>query len=341
MPTIHVTPLPEKTTWQEFELLTLHGMQLKWESPMLQGEGRPGQRQDGVDISGLDYLGRPVAIQCKKFKDTLKLDVVKKEIQLAESFVGKLSCLYIATSADRDAKLQREVRVLSEERVKKDKFGVGLIYWDDIFTGLLMDQGVLCSHFPYLKYPEIESKLSSNANQIAALTLGYYGRFLWRYLELMFGEFGWMAGQDPEESRTVIRIVRNNCTIATKDVETEIFKWTTDIETQIFDATPNWDKIKVLARRVEDRVKNISFMNADQCISDFLELGMSIGFLGWVEEDFSGENAKEISKKMMKNIPSSVAKLPELVTSLVGKDCYKAAPVIVTFALRELRWPSI
>jgi len=86
----------------------------RWKSPTLQMNGRPGQKQDGVDIYGPDDLGRKIGIQCKRYKDGIDMKVVNAEVASAEKYIGVFSALYIATMADHDAKLQQEVRVLSE-----------------------------------------------------------------------------------------------------------------------------------------------------------------------------------------------------------------------------------
>lgn len=341
MPTIHVTPFPPDTPWQEFEKLTLHGMALKWESPNLQGEGRPGQDQDGVDIFGLDNLGRPVGIQCKKYNKPLKISQVKKEVALAENFQGAmLNCLYIATTAPHDVKLQREVRALSEERVKKCKFAVGLLYWDDIFTGLLLDQKILISHFPHLKFPAAPEGDTARKDCLSALMLGYYGRFLWKYIELAYGEFGWMAQQDPEEMRTVIRIVRENCNVASKEVAREISSWTKNIETELFEQKTkvDWLKVELLAKRVQGRVQFLSSLLNDAKIADCVEVGISIGHVNWAEGTFTENAAKNLAQKIYSILPAAKLTLPATLDRITDKECYQAAPVLFTFVDNEMRW---
>lgn len=344
MPTIHVTQLPPDTPWQEFEKITKDGMALKWGSPTLQSEGRPGQKQNGVDIFGPDYLGRPVAIQCKKYTSFLKLATIQKEVANAEKFQAgcKLNCLYIATTAPRDAKLQSEVRALSEERIKQGKFAIGLLYWEDIFTGLILDPNILVSHFPGLKFPEVGQSATKKGSRIAALTLGYYGPFLWHYLELMLGEFGWMAGQDPEEARTLIRIVRKNSNVAPKQISVELLDWSEQVESEIFSpkGEQDWDLIKTLAKRIEDRVKHLSSILEDVTDADFVELGMSIGGLFNIEGDLTQKKALELSRKICVLLPSASLSLPETIDRLVGKDCYRVSPVLLSIAERELRWPT-
>lgn len=343
MPTIHVTPFPPETPWQEFEKITRDGIALKWDSPTLQGEGRPGQGQDGVDIFGPDFLGRPVAIQCKKYKDPLKLAVVKKEVGYAEKFKagGSLNCLYIATTAPRDAKLQREVRILSEERIKQGKFAVGLLFWDDIFTGLLLEHNILISHFPSLKFPAASSPEEKKATRIAAMTLGYYGQFIWHFVELMFSEFGWMAGQDPEDARTLLRIVRSSAKIAPTQVCSELRDWTERVETELFSSEKkDWDLIKTLLLRVENRVKYLSPMLNDVTDGDFTELGIHIGALYWSEGLLKQTTADELSRKICTLLPSASISVPEALTRFIGKEGHNAAPVLFTISERELRWPT-
>src|ERR1700722_13837488 len=65
MPTIQIMELPKPKLWQEFEIIVRDAQALRWNSTSLQKNGRPGQRQSGVDIYGPDEIGRPVGIQCK------------------------------------------------------------------------------------------------------------------------------------------------------------------------------------------------------------------------------------------------------------------------------------
>lgn len=344
MPTIHVTPFPTETPWQEFEKMTLHGMSLKWGSPTLQVEGRSGQNQHGVDIYGPDYLGRPVAIQCKRYVAKLKFATVIEEVANAEQFENgsNLNCLYIATTVPRDAKLQRDVRVLSEDRIKKGKFAVGLIYWEDIFTGLLLDDKILASYFPYLKFPSLEVSDDTEGRRRSGLYLGYYGRYLWLYIELMFGEFGWLANQDPEEMRTILRLIRKNAIMCSIDIREEIQAWTNDIESLIFsDSTAKiGSRVKALAKRVEERVKNLPSLHCSLIEADFIKLGIAIGAIGWRDGKFEQIHASRITEQFANILPTATALLPEVITAQIGRESYCVAPVLFNFAERELRWPT-
>ena len=102
MPTLHSMNLPQPKNWQEFEDIVRDAQAQRWNSPRLQKNGRPGQAQHGVDIYGPDEIGRNVGIQCKRYAGKLSFDVVKAEVENAEKFSGKLSALYVATTADND-----------------------------------------------------------------------------------------------------------------------------------------------------------------------------------------------------------------------------------------------
>jgi hypothetical protein len=90
--------------------------------------GRPGQKQQGVDIFGPDEIGRPAGIQCKRYKAALTLKTVTDEITNAENFKQRLSALFIATTTDHDAKLQEQVREISDKRVAEGRFAVALLF---------------------------------------------------------------------------------------------------------------------------------------------------------------------------------------------------------------------
>ena len=109
--------------------------------------GRPGQKQHGVDIVGPDEIGRRVGVQCKRYKTPLTLDSVTNEVAKAEEFKPKLSALFIATTSDRDAKLQEQVPELSDKRVAKGRFAVALLFWGEIVSSLVLNPAVIKAHF--------------------------------------------------------------------------------------------------------------------------------------------------------------------------------------------------
>jgi hypothetical protein len=73
-----------------------------------------------------------------------------KLVRQAEGFQPALSTYMIATTAPRDADLQRKVRLLSAERQSEGKFSVDVVFWDDIQSHLVAHDDLLRSYYPQL-----------------------------------------------------------------------------------------------------------------------------------------------------------------------------------------------
>ena len=93
--------------------------------------GRQGQSQDGVDIHVLD---KDIGIQCKKreFNKKITESELKKEVEKAKNFQPALKRFILATTCKRDAKIQEEARLISEEHEKQNLFSVEVHSWDEI-----------------------------------------------------------------------------------------------------------------------------------------------------------------------------------------------------------------
>ena len=148
MPTIASSIIPPPKSWEEFEEITLSATKLRWSSQAFFGNGRRGQRQDGVDIFGMIPDGRHVGVQCKNTISGLDELVIIKEIGNAESFEPILASLYIATTAPRDALLQKSIRKISADRIGDGKFSVDLLFWEDLAADLATDQQIFFKHYP-------------------------------------------------------------------------------------------------------------------------------------------------------------------------------------------------
>ena len=142
MPTISSSKVPAPKSWEEFEEITLSAVKLRWNSTDFYRHGRTGQKQDGVDIWGHDDDERHIGLQCKNTNNELALAVVQTEIANAEKFIPKLDRLYIATTAPRDAKLQKSVREISQERSKTGDFKVDV--------PVVVNKDVASSHAAFL-----------------------------------------------------------------------------------------------------------------------------------------------------------------------------------------------
>ncbi|WP_116870100.1 hypothetical protein [Vibrio splendidus] len=154
MPTTTTSRLPPPTSWDEFEDVCKSSFSLRWANPNLARHGRQGQKQDGVDIYGVDSLQNFVGIQCKNTISTISQQLIENEILKAEQFNPQLNALYIATTADRDVHIQAFSRMLSEERRTQNKFPVDVIFWPDIVHDLSREDAVIRQHFPqYFSLP--------------------------------------------------------------------------------------------------------------------------------------------------------------------------------------------
>jgi hypothetical protein len=151
MPTIASSVVPPPKSWDEFEDITLAAAKLRWKTTDFERHGRTGQKQDGVDVYGRDTEHRLIGVQCKNTVDGITLATVNAEILNAEAFVPELDALYIATTAKRDASLQKDIRTISESRRQTGKFGVIILFWDDVCQDLATNDQVFFSHYPQIR----------------------------------------------------------------------------------------------------------------------------------------------------------------------------------------------
>ncbi len=129
--------LGKPENWQDFESLCKKLWGEIWKCPEIKKNGRAGQNQNGVDVYGIpinenQYYG----IQCKgKGEYThkqLAIGEVRKEIEKAKTFEPKLKKLYFATTAVKDAKFERDIRIINLEHKNLNLFEVHLFSWEDI-----------------------------------------------------------------------------------------------------------------------------------------------------------------------------------------------------------------
>lgn len=128
--------------WQDFETLCASLYSRKFNDPNLQRFGRQGQQQHGVDIYSST---QKFAIQCKQknLGNTLSEDEINNEIELVKKSPLEINRYYIATTAQRDARLQELVSQLST-----NELNIYVISWDDIVEHLYQYPEILNSFFP-------------------------------------------------------------------------------------------------------------------------------------------------------------------------------------------------
>ena len=128
--------LQKPENWQDFESLCLNLWGEIWDvADTIKKNGRPGQKQAGVDIYAVpkgkeNYWG----IQCKCKDDNAKLlkTEIEKIIQEAAKFKPRFEGLIIASTSDKDADIEEYVREKDLENRNKGKFQIHLFCWEDI-----------------------------------------------------------------------------------------------------------------------------------------------------------------------------------------------------------------
>ncbi|NMM20946.1 MAG: hypothetical protein HHJ15_13500 [Rhodoferax sp.] len=151
MPTYANIQMPPPKSWDEFEAIVCSAAKNRWNSANFTLHGRQGQRQDGVDVYGRDDKDRLVGVQCKNTWMGVSKGTIRDEVVKAESFQPTLGQLYIATTANTDKRVQAFVRELSEERIKTGRFEITILFWNDIWNDLTLDESRLFQHYPQLK----------------------------------------------------------------------------------------------------------------------------------------------------------------------------------------------
>lgn len=134
--------------WQDFETLCKMLWDRIWDcSGTIVKNGRPGQNQCGVDIyANVEKYGGFCGIQCKKKDDNSNSTLTEKEIdaEIAEArkFEPKLKKFIIATTANKDAKIETYIRKRSIESIQQGEFEIILLSWEDIAGFLCQYQNV-------------------------------------------------------------------------------------------------------------------------------------------------------------------------------------------------------
>lgn len=111
-----------------------------------------------------------MGVQCKNTRGKVTVDIIKKEMQRALTFLPRLERLCVATTAERDASLQEQVRLLSQESQEHGNFSVDILFWDDIAEELAKDLDVLRKHYPQFSVDEgLRAHDRTQYNRICAL----------------------------------------------------------------------------------------------------------------------------------------------------------------------------
>jgi len=129
--------IPKPINWQDFETLCKKLFGEVWNCSDMKKNGRSGQNQHGVDISGnptgkVGYYG----IQCKGKDDYTDSSLTTKEIDVeiekAKLFQPTLELFAFATTANKDAAIEEYVRKKDIESRSHGGFKIVLYCWEDL-----------------------------------------------------------------------------------------------------------------------------------------------------------------------------------------------------------------
>jgi tetratricopeptide (TPR) repeat protein len=96
--------------------------------------GRSGQKQDGVDVIGRDSSNNWIGIQCKwkSIGKALTEKEIQYEVEKTKKFKPPLSEYYILTTSEKDRKLEKLAREITDQHLKQGLFKVSIWGWGDI-----------------------------------------------------------------------------------------------------------------------------------------------------------------------------------------------------------------
>jgi tetratricopeptide (TPR) repeat protein len=165
--------IPPPENWQDFETLCWDLWKSIWGDPETQKNGRQGQPQHGVDIYGRPDEGTNWAgIQCKG-KDnysnrTITKTELEEEVEKAKTFAPRLSKFIVATTGQRDQKIQTLAREITEKHREEGLFSVRVSFWDDIRDLSIEHQEVFERHYEHLYNAKTNEKMKEYGDKITS-----------------------------------------------------------------------------------------------------------------------------------------------------------------------------
>lgn len=175
MPDFSTCQIPPPKDWPAFERLCRDLWAEVWCDQNAQLNGRQGQPQHGVDVSGRPNCGKSWAgVQCKDKGDykpkgaKLSPHEIYTEVDKAKHFEPSLSEFTIATTASKDAAVEELARKITVEHLQQGLFSVHIWGWADIELALSGHRVILEKHYPQffqtsVRKNEIATAASLNA----------------------------------------------------------------------------------------------------------------------------------------------------------------------------------
>jgi len=152
--------------------------------------GRPGQKQDGVDIYGrnihdLTWIG----IQCKvrSFNNSFSKTELLTEINQAKKFNPSLSKYYLFTTLNRDVNTQTYEREINNELAAENSFLFEIKFWEDIEDMLRDEKNETVYYRFYHNFFKDNLSLGHSIGKLVNLSLGIDNKYDTRF-ELIIGK---------------------------------------------------------------------------------------------------------------------------------------------------------
>ena len=154
MPQYSAFQIPQPKNWQDFESLCWDLWRRIWKDPNTLKNGRQGQSQCGVDVSG-QCGGAWCGVQAKgkdNFTDQrVTIKELAAEVRKAQQFMPPLSSFLLATTGPKDAAVEQAARELTESHRASGKFSVTVLGWDDILLLLDDHPDIVEKYYPWVR----------------------------------------------------------------------------------------------------------------------------------------------------------------------------------------------
>ncbi|NVK66423.1 MAG: hypothetical protein HWE22_17660 [Flavobacteriales bacterium] len=152
--------LPPPSNWQDFEDLCKTIFGEIWDCKYtIKKHGRIGQEQCGVDVYGYPERGDDLyGIQCKGKDNNLGKALTEKEIDTeigkARNFDPPLDVFVFATTAPKDAKIEKYILKKNIESRRSGSFEILLYDWDELSDIIQRNQSLYNGYAKNKRYDE-------------------------------------------------------------------------------------------------------------------------------------------------------------------------------------------
>jgi hypothetical protein len=219
MPTFSASQIPPPKNWQEFETLCWDLWRRIWNAPNTQKNGRSGQAQFGVDVSGrrgLTWAGLQAKGKDNFADQRVTVPELRAEVEKAKGFTPMLGEFILATTGPKDATVEQVAREITDAHRATGLFSVTVLGWEDILLRLEDQPDVIVKFYPWVQSVSWLAEASRAAAYVTDhLFKAHRGALLWcPDVSAVFGNDGHDPGpgqavdEGNERSRAEVTLVR-------------------------------------------------------------------------------------------------------------------------------------